>query len=65
MEWDQRKYKYAPSEIGVPQGGIISPLLSNLMLHELDVYVSNFITEFEALRVNKKKRLDNPEYMKV
>jgi group II intron reverse transcriptase/maturase len=27
---------YAPSEQGVPQGGVISPLLANVVLHELD-----------------------------
>jgi retron-type reverse transcriptase len=25
-----------PSEQGVPQGGVISPLLANVVLHELD-----------------------------
>jgi RNA-directed DNA polymerase len=28
--------KFEPTEIGVPQGGPLSPLLSNIMLHELD-----------------------------
>ena len=28
--------RYEPSERGVPQGGVISPLLANVVLHELD-----------------------------
>lgn len=28
--------KYEPSELGVPQGGPLSPMLSNIMLNELD-----------------------------
>jgi retron-type reverse transcriptase len=30
---------------GVPQGGIVSPLLSNLVLHELDEYIGKIIEE--------------------
>jgi hypothetical protein len=34
--------KFAPSEEGTPQGGIVSPLLANIYLHRLDEwYVSN------------------------
>ncbi|HCC52009.1 MAG TPA: group II intron reverse transcriptase/maturase [Porphyromonadaceae bacterium] len=29
--------RYEPTEMGTPQGGNLSPLLSNVMLHELDV----------------------------
>ena len=36
---------------GVPQGGVISPLLSNIMLHEFDEYL-------EAKYLNKKARKD-------
>lgn len=63
MEWDHRKYKYVPSEVGVPQGGIVSPLLSNLILNELDQFVSAKINEFNSQVVGKKKHLTNPKYM--
>ncbi len=36
---------------GVPQGGVISPLLSNIMLHEFDVWM-------EATHLSKKVRKD-------
>lgn len=52
-----------PSEVGVPQGGIISPLLSNLILHELDKFITSKINEFSSLSVGKKKNLVNPIYM--
>ena len=42
---------FRASSEGVPQGGVISPLLSNIMLHEFDVWMeTNFL--------NKKVRKD-------
>jgi RNA-directed DNA polymerase len=40
-----------PASEGVPQGGVISPLLSNIMLHEFDVWM-------EANYLSKKVRKD-------
>ena len=46
------------SKIGSPQGSIISPLLSNILLHEFDLFMEKYILEF-----NKgKSRKTNPEY---
>lgn len=46
------------SLIGSPQGSIISPLLSNIILHEFDKYMEEYI-----IRFNKgKSRKINPEY---
>ena len=42
---------FAASSEGVPQGGVLSPLLSNIMLHEFDVWL-------EARYLNKKVRKD-------
>lgn len=39
------------SSEGVPQGGVLSPLLSNIMLHEFDMWM-------EAKYLNKKVRKD-------
>ena len=42
---------FVASSEGVPQGGVLSPLLSNIMLHEFDVWL-------EAKYLNKKVRKD-------
>jgi group II intron reverse transcriptase/maturase len=61
--------RWNPTKAGTPQGGIISPLLANIYLHELDKYVeqefgankTDFQTVSEAsARVNLEwKRLTN------
>ena len=50
------------SSVGVPQGGVLSPILSNIYLHELD--------KFMQIKVEKSKKsgptsIDHPEYKKV
>jgi RNA-directed DNA polymerase len=42
---------FRASSEGVPQGGVLSPLLSNIMLHEFDTWL-------EAKYLNKKARKD-------
>jgi RNA-directed DNA polymerase len=41
----------APTDLGTPQGGILSPLLANVYLDELDRYVSQ---KFESLTQNAR-----------
>lgn len=41
-------WQYHKTYSGTPQGGIISPLLANIYLHELDKYVMKLKTEFDT-----------------
>jgi retron-type reverse transcriptase len=52
-------WKYYNTYSGTPQGGVISPILANIYLNELDEYI-------EKIKFNKGKyRMANPEYQKI
>jgi retron-type reverse transcriptase len=47
---------------GTPQGGILSPLLSNIYLNELDKYIEKLEQEYLG---PKKRPKANPAYSKI
>jgi group II intron reverse transcriptase/maturase len=55
-------WKWGTTQSGVPQGGIASPVLSNIYLHKLDMFVEKvLIPEYTRGRLRAK----NPEYRTV
>ncbi|MCL2083553.1 MAG: reverse transcriptase domain-containing protein [Oscillospiraceae bacterium] len=54
-------WQYHETYSGTPQGGIISPLLANIYLHELDKFVMKLKTEFDTPNVEKI----TPEYREL
>ena len=48
---------------GTPQGGILSPLLSNIYLHELDEYMEKLMAEFKGSKEKPKINLEYHKYM--
>ena len=56
---DQRRHD---THVGTPQGGIVSPLLANICLHELDRFVEeSLLPEY----THGKKRRTNPDYNRL
>jgi group II intron reverse transcriptase/maturase len=54
-------WQYYNTYSGTPQGGIISPLLANIYLHELDKYVMKVKSEYDI----PPERVYTPEYSKL
>lgn len=55
-------WQYHQTQSGAPQGGIVSPVISNVVLHELDSYVEDMlIPQYTA----GKRRKQNREYSRL
>ncbi|MCL2199411.1 MAG: reverse transcriptase domain-containing protein [Defluviitaleaceae bacterium] len=55
------EWRYNNTYSGTPQGGIISPLLANIYLHELDRFVIRLKSEFDRPSLQHR----TPEYNKL
>lgn len=64
VEYDRSKEVFVATDKGVPQGGVISPLFSNLILHELDLLMEKLIKDFEKKSEGQKPYFKNSEYHK-
>lgn len=53
--------KFVNTKIGTPQGGILSPILANIYLNELD----EFVSQISMLLNSENPRRPNPEYKKL
>src|SRR5689334_661422 len=55
-------WRYHQTLSGAPQGGVVSPVLSNIYLHKLDVYVETVLI---PQYTRGKARRHNPEYERI
>jgi group II intron reverse transcriptase/maturase len=55
-------WKYHQTYSGTPQGGILSPLLANIYLHELDAFIED---ELIPQYMRGKQRAQNREYCRL
>jgi group II intron reverse transcriptase/maturase len=56
-------WRYHQTYSGTPQGGVISPLLANIYLHELDMFVEHEL--IPAFTVGDRRAKRNPAYRKI
>src|SRR5260221_9345835 len=55
------EWEYKPTFSGTPQGGIVSPILANIYMNELDTYVEEILI---PKYTQGKRRAVNPDYQR-
>jgi retron-type reverse transcriptase len=67
LAWDpiKKTRNFVLDDVGVPQGGILSPLLSNVILHELDSFVGDLITKQNKVVENISPSIPDKEYNRL
>jgi len=65
IEFNDKKQTFISPDKGVPQGGILSPLLSNVILHELDMYMEKRKLQYQSASLGQKPMIVNKAYTKL
>jgi len=55
------KHREVKSAVGVTQGGVMSPILCNIVLHKFDDFMARMMQKFDKGKVRRR----NPEYQRL
>jgi len=58
-------WQYHKTYSGTPQGGVLSPLLANIFLHQLDLFMERELEANRTQTAREARARRNPEYRKI